>query len=304
VNPVIQQLAKLDRRWIFLLMGTLVMTAVLLQRKPPESPTTSVRKAFDYIENLPPRSTVLVAGDFDPSSAPELEPMFRSWLWHLAEKEHKIVVLTLWLPGRGLIGQLTNELLRKDRNLKKGEDYVYLGFKTGNEVVIKAITKNLKGLFANDDEQDLTSEMPILRDFPDIRSFKLIMCAGAGYPGYREWIQYATTPYSIPFIVGCTGVQASALYPYYPTQALGILPAIKGAAEYETLLRQKYPHYGKIVPKDFDPKTGDYAALPDDERYIKGLRTMGPQLWAHMVVIGLIVFGNIVLYLTRMQRRG
>ena len=82
---------------------------------------------------------------------------------------------------------------------------------------------------------------------------------------------------------GVTGVSAPLYYPYIPRQLHGLLGAIKGAAEYEQLVIDKY---GGPNP---DPK------------YIEGLRRMGPQLVAHLLIIGLIIVAN-VLYFTDPSR--
>ena len=107
----------------------------------------------------------------------------------------------------------------------------------------------------------------------------------SGYPGAKEWVQYAETPYPdrIRLIVGSTGVQAPQLYPYVPRQLPGLLGAIKGAAEYEKLVVDKY---GGPNP---DPK------------YLEGLRRMGPQLVAHLLVILLIVMANVLYFANRRQ---
>jgi hypothetical protein len=82
-------------------------------------------------------------------------------------------------------------------------------------------------------------------------------------------------------VAGCTGVQAPELYPYIPRQLPGLLAAIKGAAEYEKLVVDKY---GGPTP---DPK------------YLDGLRRMGPQLVAHLLIIGLIIVANILYFLDK-----
>jgi hypothetical protein len=78
-------------------------------------------------------------------------------------------------------------------------------------------------------------------------------------------------------VCGSTGVQVSQLLPYYPKQLDGMLVAVKGAAEYEMLVEDKYP-----VEKNAD-------------RLGQGRVRMGPQLVAHLLMIGLIVLGNIAM---------
>ena len=73
------------------------------------------------------------------------------------------------------------------------------------------------------------------------------------------------------------------MYPYYPDQILGILAALKGAAEYEAALGDRYERFR-------DPTLN--AAI----------QRMGPQLFAHLLMVGLIVLGNVVHFANR--RRG
>ena len=123
----------------------------------------------------------------------------------------------------------------------------------------------------------------MMRGIETIQQMKLIIEVGAGSPGPKEWVQYAVTPYPdrIRLVAGCTGVAAPELYPYIPRQLAGLLAAIKGAAEYEKLVIDKY---GGPNP---DPK------------YLDGLRRMGPQLVAHLLIIALIIVANILYFLNR-----
>jgi len=109
---------------------------------------------------------------------------------------------------------------------------------------------------------------------------KLVINVSAGYAGTKEWVQYAVTPFpdQIRLVAGSVGVQAPQLYPYVPTQLRGMLAAIKGAAEYEHLVVEKY---GGPNP---DPK------------YKDGQRRMGPQLVGHLLVILLIIVANILYF--------
>ena len=63
---------------------------------------------------------------------------------------------------------------------------------------------------------------------------ELIIDISAGYPGMKEWVQYAASPYRDIKLVGRLDRRAGAAgVSLYPNQMLGLLAAIKGAAEYE-----------------------------------------------------------------------
>jgi len=74
-------------------------------------------------------------------------------------------------------------------------------------------------------------------------------------------------------------------YPYLPKQLIGLLGAIKGAAEYEVALAAKYPKWGR-------------------PEYTEALRRMAPQLWGHLLVLALIIAGNVLYFVERRRRRG
>ena len=142
-----------------------------------------------------------------------------------------------------MIDDSINRVIKTDfPDLVYGEDYVNLGFKPGNEGVIKVIVTDLKQLYSTDDRGTNLDQIPMCRDLVNIQSMDLVAEVSAGYPGVKEWVQYAATPYpdQIRLVAGCTGVGAPLLYPYIPEQLRGLLGAIKGAAEYEKLVVDRY----------------------------------------------------------------
>jgi hypothetical protein len=128
----------------------------------------------------------------------------------------------------------------------------------------------------------------MMQDVSSLRDMDLIISVSAGYAGAKEWVQYAKTafPEEITVVAGCTGVQAPPLLPYIPNQLPGLVAAIKGAAEYEKLLIEEYPQ------------------LDEMPKYKEGLRRMGSQLVAHLLMIFLIVVGNIIFFIGRSREGG
>ncbi len=286
-------LAHLDRRWVFLLLGVAVLIPVVFRTEFPERPTALTQAVFDRIESMRPGQRVLMAWDYDPASAPELQPMATALAWHAARKDLELYFVTLWPAGLPMVNETIENVIRKDfPAYVYGEDYVNLGYKSGNEAVIKVVVSKLGELFPGDVRGQPLSSLPMTRDLKNIRDLDLILNVSAGYPGTKEWIQYAATPLDIPIAAGCTGVQATLLYPYIPSQLFGLLAAIKGAAEYEAALTAKYPDYAR------DPASG--AAKPGRRL---GILRMGPQLIAHCVVMGLIIAGNLILMIQSASRR-
>lgn len=282
---MINALANLDRRIVFLMMLLAVGIPVLLQTTFPEEETQLSEDVFQQIEALDEGDKVLMAWDFDPASEGELSPMSTAFILHCANRKLKMYFVALYPPGQQMIDDDINNIIKTDfPELEYGKDYVNLGYKPGYEGVIKVITTNLRGLYTTDARGTNIDQIPMCKEIENIQEMDLIVNVSAGYPGCKEWVQYAATPYKIKMVAGVTGVQATLMYPYLPNQLNGLLGAIKGASEYEKLVVDKY-----IVEKDMTPKP----------KYLKGRQRMGPQLVAHLLMIGLIVVGNVLFFLQR-----
>jgi hypothetical protein len=276
---------SLDRRWIFLAMLLAVAIPILLQLNVPEKPSDLVRRVFNAIEDLPNGSNVLLAFDYDPASEGELGPMATAMVRHCCEKDHKLYFLALWPVGTRMIEDKIAEIVRPDYpQYVEDTDFVNLGFKAGNEGVINVIVTDIKKLFTTNHKGTPIEQVPMMKSIKSVQDMKLILNVSAGYPGTKEWVQYAADPYDITLAGGCTGVQAPLLYPYIPRQLTGLLGAIKGAAEYEACVAERYPRYA-------------------DRSFNEGLRRMGPQLVAHLLMVGLIILGNIIYFMERSREK-
>ena len=283
-RPLYEIVKNLDRRWIFLTMFLAVALPLMLSLTFPEKPSGLARAVFQEIEDLDKGDKVLLAWDFDPASEGELGPMATAFTFHCASKGLKLYYITTWPVGPQMIVDNINEVLARDfPEYTEGEDYVNLGFKPGYEGVIKVIASNIRELYTTDHKGTSVQDIPMMDGINNIQQMDLIINVSAGYSGTKEWVLFAATPYpdKIKLVAGCTGVQAPLLYPYIPEQLRGLLGAIKGAAEYEQLVQDKYG--------------GENPPL----RYLKCKLRMGPQLIAHVLIIILIVVANLIFFAGR-----
>lgn len=286
---MLAKLQNLDRRWIFLLMLLAVAAPMLADWRFPEKPTALVRQTFEAIDQLPEGSKILLSWDWDPSAEGELGPMASAFVRHCCEKKHKMIFIALWPVGQQLIDDSIEKIIQADYpHLVYARDYVNLGFKPGSEGVIKVLMTDLRQLYTTDARGTNIDKIPVMRGLRTVRDFDLVISVSAGYPGIKEWVQYASTPYpkEVRLITGTTGVSAPLMYPYIPEQLQGMLGAIKGAAEYEFLLLKHYPP----------------TSQEDSGKYQEALRRMGPQLAAHLLMILLIVLGNVLYFASRRNR--
>ncbi len=272
-------LKNLDRRWIFLLMFLAVSLPQLFGVSFPERPSRKVLDVFDAIDGLAEGSRVLMAFDFDPASEGELSPMASAFTRHCCEKKLKLYFMTLWERGPPMVQKALDIIASEHPSMTYGTDFVNLGFKPGLEGVIRNAFSNLHVDFKTDQAGNSLHDIALTRELKSLREMDLLICIGSGSPGPKEWVQYGAAPNAMRMVAGVTGVQAPQLLPYVPRQLVGLLAAIKSAAEYEQALIDRYPQLARV----------DQAK--------EGLRRMGPQLVAHVLMVLLIVSGNLVYFL-------
>jgi len=262
-----QALADLDRRWIFLAMGLLVLFPLLLPLGLPLQVSPSVRAFNDAVDAVPRGSTVLMSCDYDPTSIPEMVPMTRTVFRHLLSRDCRVVVTVLVNGGPGLVDSVLRETARGIPGKRYGVDWVNLGYKAGNEAVMVLMGQGIANAYPRDYAGTPTRDLPIMRRVSDYSSFPLLVSISAGYPGTKEWVQQVEGRFHLPMVAGVTAVGAPEFYPYLQSgQLRGLLGGMAGAAEYEKL-------------------RGESGAAT---------RGMGAQSLGHVFIVLCIVAGNLV----------
>ena len=236
---ILGRLHHLDRRWIFLAVAFLVVTPLLVGfHLAAVKPSLRSRGFYDAIERLPEGSTALLAGDFDPGTIAENYPMFLTAAHHLMSRNIKIVAVELY-PGGPPLADRALALAAAAYRKREGIDYVNLGFKSGNEVVMSQMGSSIPRTFPADRRGVPVSQLPVMKGVENFEQIALLVSVSAGYPGTKEWVQQVVSRYHVPMIAGVTAVSAPEYYPYLQAgQLLGLLGGMAGAAEYETLVKQ------------------------------------------------------------------
>src|SRR5262245_3960665 len=187
---VIPTLQTLDRRWIFLLLTWAVLLPIyyigVTGQTFPEVPSALAKATFDEIERLKPGDPVLLAFDYDPPSEGELGPMATAFVHHAASKKLKLYFLGLWPLGPQMLDNTIARVIVPDHpDMMYGRDYVNLGYKSGNEAVIKVIVTNLRELYTTDSRGTALQNIPMMSGVNNIQQMKLIVNVSAGYPGTK-----------------------------------------------------------------------------------------------------------------------
>ena len=245
---LLHRFLALDRRWIFLLVLLSVAGPIIFPVGLPVTVTESTQKSFDYIEALKPGDIVWLSFDYGPSSAPENDPMAEAFLRQCLLKKVRVVVTALYpLGGLGLANQCLARITAEYPDAKYGVDYINLGYKDGATAVMRRLGDDISAAFPTDVSGRPLSEFPIMRGLKSIRDVKLVFTAATGLIG-EYWITQVHSQIGTPVIIGPTAVSAPKYYAFLNSgQLVGMIGGMKGAAEYEKLLRAQFPQDRKSV---------------------------------------------------------
>jgi len=236
---MLNKLKTLDRRIVFLFTGLAVVIPLVTNLGiPSKIVTKEVRGVYNKLEELPAGSRVLISFDYDPQTKPECHPMAISVVTQCFEKDLVIVGIALWPTGASLGEEVLKEKA-KEYGKEYGKDYAFLGYKSGGAVVIQKVCTNFKEAFPTDNFLTDINDIPLMQDVNSLKDIAAVFSISSGDPGIKQWVMIAREQTGVPVAGGCTAVSAPEFYPYLNTKQLfGLLGGMKGAAEYEFVLKK------------------------------------------------------------------
>ena len=275
LEDMILKLGSVDRRYIFLLIGLAVLIPLLRPIDLPIRTTPTTEKVYKAIQEIPSNSKVLMSFDYGPSTKPEIHPMTLGVMRQLLREDHQIYITCLWPDGLYMALDALEEI-NQEFELVEYEDYVLLGFRPGNEAIVKGLASDLCKVYTVDYKQTMLADIPMMDGVNNLKDFQFIFTGSAGYPGTFEWVQYGGDPTGVPLSSGTTSIQVNEVMPYVQSvQVRGILAGMPGAAEYEKLIG-----------------TPGIA-----------IQGMAAQSFAHLVIVLFIVLGNLAYFITEKRER-
>jgi hypothetical protein len=267
-------LLAIDRRILYGLMFLAVLIPSLLPIGLPIRITPEVQNVYDRIDALPAGSIVMFPLEYDPSTAAELEPMAIAMLRHAFSKNLRVLGLCLSSTGVTLV---ENEIAQVAREYHKeyGKDYVYLGYQAYPGIVIMTMGENFRTPFPLDYYGTRLDDIPMMRGVKNYDDVALVFTVNAT-SGIDYWIIYGQGRYKFQLGLGSAAVMATNYYQYLQSgQLFGIISGLRGAAEYEILIKQ-----GTVARKGMDV-----------------------QSIAHALIILFIIMGNVTYVIEKRRRR-
>ena len=232
--PWYDRLLTIDRRWIYLIMGIAVIIPVIFEMHIPVSESTEARAVYEFVDDVRDGEIMFLAIDYDPSTMAELHPMADAIIRQVFAHNGRLLMSSVSQFGPAMADEMITRIAAEYGKVN-GEDYVFLGYKPYPAIVILAMGTDFRVPFPTDYYGQEIGDLPMMtgvHNFDDVEG--VVALAGGNAADF--WITYGNAKYGMPLALGVTGVMASDYYPYLQSgQLFGLLPGIKGAAEYEQM---------------------------------------------------------------------
>jgi hypothetical protein len=265
---------------IYLLLAFAVILPFFFPRNVAQSflriSKTPAADLYDLIQTLPSNSTVLVAFDYDPSVAGEMNLQANAIVRHLMQRRIKIVASSTYETGPQIAQKILDSAAKDAKDYGYGSEYVNAGYIPGHEVGLASLA--VTGLPAT---KDLTGrdvrQYPMTQNIRSINDVALIVELAGSEDTLRWWMEQVQPRTRTRIVAAVSAaVEPKARVYVRPGQLAGLVSGLIGAAQYEILSNQPG----------------------------QALTSVNAQCAAQVVLILIVLLGNIVHWTSRAASRG
>ncbi|MBO4556593.1 MAG: hypothetical protein J5706_07525 [Elusimicrobiales bacterium] len=280
MDKLMHILTKLDRRWLFLFLTIVILIPIMMPTNMEmKSISSPVKGAYDFIEALPENSFVLLSLDFDPGTRPELYPQALALCKHLMKKNLRVALTTFNAGAPGIMTEFKDQILSDMPEKEYGRDIVMLPYRAVFLATVTQLATDVYAQYPDDAEGQPLKEMPVMQGVKNYNDMALAIEI-SGTTLFTSWIYYVGDKYHLPVLGGTTAITQLSYSPYVQTgQLKGLLGGMRGAAEYEALMHDKY-----------GMATGDAT---------KSLNVLN---WPHMLVFLIAVLSNLAILIGKFKK--
>ena len=274
-----ERMMSLDRRWVYLVIGVVVVVTAIWSFAVPLYVTPEARSVYDFVDGLVPGEVLMIGVDYAPEVMAELHPMAYAITRQCFARDAKLLLCCLHQNGPGMVEQVIAQVAEEYGKVN-GVDYVYLGYKPYPGITILAMGQNFRIPFPEDYYGTPLDSLPMMRNMTNFDNVKAIINISGG-SGTEYWINYANGRYNAKLAIGVTGVMTADYYPFLQSgQIFGLIGGMKGAAEYEYLAEK-----------------GGYISREKGQLWAS--KSMPIQTTTHIVIILFIIIGNVGYFMSK-----
>jgi hypothetical protein len=276
---------RIDRRVLYVLLALVISLPILIPFPVPQAVVSPQAKAaFDTIEQIaadPVRSKklVILSTNYEAGTATENQTQTEAIMRHLMRRKLRFAIFCFAYPQGRELTQNVADRLEKQYGYQYGRDYVNWGYRPSDAIVLllKAAVRDIPGTIKTDVRGTALAQVPVMQGIKTVDDIAAIVEVAPSQT-IPLWITYyqRTGKEPIPTIYCPTAVMAKEAYPLLDSgQLQGMLEGLKGAIEYEGLLKE--PGFA----------TRASASLS----------------YAHFLIIALIIVGNLGMLAQRRLER-
>ena len=255
-RPVARRLVALPQqvmRWVIAALLYLAVLAPLffesqdvafplLSSAPPEM--QAVQELVNTLHQQQPGAPVLLAFDYQPAFAAEMQAAGASLIDHLILNKHPLVLVSTKPTGPGL----ADYFLRSTQNQHAyvvDQEYINFGYISGGTAGLANLATDLRGSFPlqNPDGGSVWDQPPLSGVF-SARDFGMLIVLTDNPDTARSWVEQvqpslvdpANPALPTPLVLVVSAQAEALVYPYYdnsPRQVAGVLAGLAGGANYE-----------------------------------------------------------------------
>ena len=217
-----------------------------------DAPTTvgTVDSVWTQIGALAPGDAVVVAYDFDPSTAGEMEPLADTLIDHLMQRQARIIAVSLLPAGPAVAKRSMERVSELHPNYAYGGLYLNLGYLPGKEAALRSFLADPFGAGRIDyTTGEDASTLVGLTGLSTLDDVTLIVELASTQDTVRWWVEQIGSQTDVPLVAGVSAAVEPQIRPYYEStspQIEGLVSGLAGAAEYGVLIAGRRVSTGEI----------------------------------------------------------
>ncbi len=196
----------------------------------------------DRVSSLPSGSAVLLAVDYEPAFAGEMESIGIAILDHLASQGVRVIMISTTPNGPALGERLVNSLnTRSGYQQRPFENYTNLGYIPGGSAGVLGFIQDPAQVMRYDLNGENAWDGQVLNAEKGIESFAIMLVMSEKQETIRSWVEQAgpaLQTQAIPLLMLVSAQAEPLVRPYYaaePQQVNGLAAGLVGGAWYESL---------------------------------------------------------------------
>jgi len=238
------RMQRVDRRVIYvLLLLSIIIPMLLPQVEFPILPSQQSKDFYTGIENVAektPAKIVIVDGFWASGTRGEQQWQTQAIFTHLMKRHLKFAMLSFDTQNKTLMPAIADKLAPQF-GYEYGRDYINFGYRPNSvfQQTVKGMVNDIPGTIKKDARAQPIASYPIMNGIKDSKDVGAVIDI-TPVSSVGVWIGLFQGASQTPLFYAPTAVMAPEGYPYLDSgQISGILTGVKGAGDYEQLLKTK-----------------------------------------------------------------